>query len=95
MLSDLNGRTADQKRESLYRSLSQHGWPDGYDGYMRAVSDGHVPNERRHDLASSLERPDPSLMPIDERRSYGRDPDGAKYSSIEQSDRQGGSLLPT
>ena len=42
-LSDLAGFTADDKRESLYRTLLQHGWPDGYDGYMRALNEPQSP----------------------------------------------------
>lgn len=46
-LSDLAGFTADDKRGSLFRILSQHDWPDGYDGYMRAL------NEQLHRVVRS------------------------------------------
>ena len=46
-LSDLSGRTADDKRESLYRTLQQHGWPDGYDGYMKALNEPQSPRPGR------------------------------------------------
>jgi PAS domain S-box-containing protein len=35
-MSDLAGFTADDKRASLFQVLDAHGWPDGYDGFMRA-----------------------------------------------------------
>ena len=38
-LNDLGGRTPDEKRESLFRTLCAHGWPDGYEGFMRAINE--------------------------------------------------------
>lgn len=37
-LSDLAGVTAADKRDSLYRVLKQHGWPEGHEAYLRALA---------------------------------------------------------
>lgn len=40
VLADLAGASSEDKRESLYALLVQHGWPEGYDSYMLASSRG-------------------------------------------------------
>ena len=66
-LSDLAGYTADDKRDSLYRTLLQHGWPDGYEGYMRALNEPQARgagDKGGSDLRSAADHP--KLKALDE-----------------------------
>ena len=84
-LSDLAGYTADDKRESLYRTLLQHGWPDGYDGYMRALNEPQSPRPGRGAQASAksipVSRPKLGGVQEDDDPSREGDEEGLIYPS--------------